>query len=397
MFTTIKYHQSMQLCYSCSSESIAVIRSHNPSSFSVMSNNPSGVLPDGSRSKAPFRTRRAGCLLTCWQKPPRHRRHRHLLFPIKIRRLPDHVHQLHVQLVRCLLALTFANIQDFDRYGMQILQQAHLASMCMETSPTSPPVNLQMMQSQFSPAASIVPVSNVSLQNVPNSMTATIDNNMPPVIQPTTSSALQLATNVRPYVPRPVNNPMLSEWPPAKDKSLPKEGWFLLSDLWVHFPSNYQHDISEISQSVNCSLMQGCFEVPWQQNPMIFVLLEFQHLLIYDSAGPLQILDSTEIKDPATSKPTKSDFNRLNAIMLRFRMVATRSASRMRSISELEVREYVQGKETDQNVIQLTAAYLTGVVENPDFLAVDTSYWQKLACDSRLPSACSSHPPREDL
>eukprot|EP00439_Symbiodinium_sp_Y106_P075899 s509_g15.t1 len=280
---------------------------------------------------------------------------------------------------------------------MQILQQAHLASMCMETSLTSPPVNLQMTQSQFSPAASIVPVSNVSLQNVPNSMTATIDNNIPPVIQPTTSSALQLATNVRPYVPRPVNNPMLSEWPPAKDKSLPKEGWFLLSDLWVHFPLNYQHDISEISQSVNCSLMQGCFEVPWQQNPMIFVLLEFQHLLIYDSAGPLQILDSTEIKDPATSKPTKSDFNRLNAIMLRFRMVATRSASRMRSISELEVREYVQGKETDQNVIQLTAAYLTGVVENPDFLAVDTSYWQKLACDSRLPSACSSHPPREDL
>eukprot|EP00439_Symbiodinium_sp_Y106_P072924 s2038_g13.t1 len=51
----------------------------------------------------------------------------------------------------------------------------------------------------------------------------------------------------------------------------------------------------------------------------------------------------------------------------------------MRSISELKVREYVQGKETDQNVIQLTAAYLTSVVENPDSLAVDTSYWQKLA------------------
>ena len=183
----------------------------------------------------------------------------------------------------------FSNIQKFDRYGMQILQQAHLASMCMATASTSPPVNLQMTQFQFSSAASIVPVSNVSLQNMPNSMTATIDNNMPPVIQPTTSSALQLATNVRPYVPRPVNNPMLSEWPPAKDNSLPKEGWFLLSDLWVHLPSNYQYDISEISQSVNCSLMQGCFEVPWQQNPTIFVLLEFQHLLIYDSVGPLQI------------------------------------------------------------------------------------------------------------
>ena len=33
----------------------------------------------------------------------------------------------------------FANIQDFDRFGMQILQQAHLASMCMAAPPTAPP------------------------------------------------------------------------------------------------------------------------------------------------------------------------------------------------------------------------------------------------------------------
>ena len=32
------------------------------------------------------------------------------------------------------------------------------------------------------------------------------------------------------------------------------------------------------------------------------MLLEFQHLLIYDSEGPLQILDNTEIKDPASPK-----------------------------------------------------------------------------------------------
>ena len=56
----------------------------------------------------------------------------------------------------------FANIQDFDRYGIQILQQAHLASMCMAAPSTAPPVNLQMMQSRFSSAASIVPVSNMS-------------------------------------------------------------------------------------------------------------------------------------------------------------------------------------------------------------------------------------------
>ena len=72
-------------------------------------------------------------------------------------------------------------------------------------------------------------------------------------------------------------------------------------------------------------------------------------------------------------------FNRLNAVMLRFRMIATRSACRMRSISELKVREYEQGKEVDFKIIQLTAAYLTSVVENPDSLAVDASYWQQLA------------------
>ena len=48
--------------------------------------------------------------------------------------------------------------------------------------------------------------------------------------------------------------------------------------------------------------------------------------------------------------------------MLRFRMIATRSACRMRSISELKAREYVQGQEVGQNVIQLTAAYLTSQV-----------------------------------
>ena len=200
---------------------------------------------------------------------------------------------------------------------------------------------------------------------------------MQPVVQ--SSSALQVATGVRPYVPRPVINPMLQHWPPAKDNSLPKEGWFLVNDLWVFLPPNYQYDITELQQSSNCNLMQGCFEVPWKQNPTIFVLLEFQHLLIYDSEGPLQILDNTEIKDPASSKSAKFDFNRLNAVMLRFRMIATRSACRMRSISELKVREYEQGKEVDFKIIQLTAAYLTSVVENPDSLAVDASYWQQLA------------------
>ena len=200
---------------------------------------------------------------------------------------------------------------------------------------------------------------------------------MQPVVQ--SSSALQVATGVRPYVPRPVINPMLQHWPPAKDNSLPKEGWFLVNDLWVFLPPNYQYDITELQQSSNCNLMQGCFEVPWKQNPTIFVLLEFQHLLIYDSEGPLQILDNTEIKDPASSKSAKFDFNRLNAVMLWFRMIATRSACRMRSISELKVREYEQGKEVDFKIIQLTAAYLTSVVENPDSLAVDASYWQQLA------------------
>eukprot|EP00439_Symbiodinium_sp_Y106_P063001 s1759_g9.t1 len=129
---------------------------------------------------------------------------------------------------------------------------------------------------------------------------------------------------------------------------------------------NYQYDIAEVPASINCSLMQGCFEVPWQQNPTIFVLLEFQYLRIYDSQGPTQVLDNTEIKDPALPKPIKFDFNILNAVMMRCRTVAARLPSRMRSISELKVREYVQGKEADQKVTQLTAAYLTSVVENPD-------------------------------
>ena len=191
-------------------------------------------------------------------------------------------------------------------------------------------------------------------------------NQLMPTTQPASSSALQLASNVRPYVPRPLSNPNLSHWPPATDNSLPKEGWFLLNELWVHLPMNYQYDIAEVPASINCSLMQGCFEVPWQQNPTIFVLLEFQYLRIYDSQGPTQVLDNTEIKDPALPKPIKFDFNILNAVMMRCRTVAARLPSRMRSISELKVREYVQGKEADQKVTQLTAAYLTSVVENPD-------------------------------
>eukprot|EP00439_Symbiodinium_sp_Y106_P010418 s2390_g1.t1 len=223
-----------------------------------------------------------------------------------------------------------------------------------------------------------MPAPNMSMVNMSsNQLMLPASASMQPVVQ--SSSALQVATGVRPYVPRPVINPMLQHWPPAKDNSLPKEGWFLVNDLWVFLPPNYQYDITELQQSSNCNLMQGCFEVPWKQNPTIFVLLEFQHLLIYDSEGPLQILDNTEIKDPASSKSAKFDFNRLNAVMLWFRMIATRSACRMRSISELKVREYEQGKEVDFKIIQLTAAYLTSVVENPDSLAVDASYWQQLA------------------
>ena len=181
----------------------------------------------------------------------------------------------------------FANIQDFDRYGMQILPQAHLASMCMVAPPAASPVNLQMMQSQFASAASIVPVSNMSLLNAPTSSMDPTVNRMMPETQPASSSALQLASDVRPYVPRPVSISMLSHWPPATETSLPKERWFLLNELWVHLPMNYQYDIAEVPASINCSLMHGCFEVPWQQNPTIFVLLEFPYLRIYDSQGPL--------------------------------------------------------------------------------------------------------------
>ena len=102
----------------------------------------------------------------------------------------------------------FANIQDFDRFGMQILQQAHLASMCMATPPTAPPVNLQMMQSQFSSATSLMPAPNMSMMNLSsNQLMLPASGSMQPVVQ--SSSALQVATGVRPYVPRPVSNPML--------------------------------------------------------------------------------------------------------------------------------------------------------------------------------------------
>ena len=249
----------------------------------------------------------------------------------------------------------------------------------MVAPPAVSPVNLQMMQSQFSSAASVAPMSNMSMLNASTSSMDPMVNQLMLTTQPASSSALQLASNVRPYVPRSVSNPMLSHWPPATDNSLPKEGWFLLNELWVQLPMNYLYDVAEVPASINCSLMQGCFEVPWQQNPTIFVLLEFQYLRIYDSQGPIQVLDNTEIKDPALPKPIKFDFNILNAVMMRFRTVAARSPSRMRSISELTVREYVQGKEADQKVLQLTAAYLSSVVENPDSLAVDSSYWQQLA------------------
>ena len=95
---------------------------------------------------------------------------------------------------------------------------------------------------------------------------------------------------------------------------------------------NYQYDIAEVAANINCSLMHGVFEVPWQQSPTIFVLLEFQYLRIYDSQGPLQVLDNTEIKDPALPKPPKFDFNILNAVMMRFRTVAARSVTEQNEI-----------------------------------------------------------------
>ena len=72
------------------------------------------------------------------------------------------------------------------------------------------------------------------MPNMSNNTLLAMLNNMQLAI-PSTIPAVQPGTSVRPYVPRPVSNPMLSEWPPAKDNTLPKEGWFLLSDLWVIF------------------------------------------------------------------------------------------------------------------------------------------------------------------
>ena len=59
-------------------------------------------------------------------------------------------------------------------------------------------------------------------------------------------------------------------------------------------------------------------------------------------------------------------------------MSASRSARRLRSVSELKLREHVKG-EVDQNVIQPSAAYLTSMVDNPGNLAVHASYWHELA------------------
>ncbi len=141
----------------------------------------------------------------------------------------------------------------------------------MATPPTAPPVNLEMMQSQASSATSLMPAPNMSMMNMSsNQLMLPASGSMQPVVQ--SSSALQVATGVRRHVPRPVSNPMLQHWPPAKDNSLPKEGWFLVNDLWVFLPPNYQYAIAELQQSSNCSLMQGCFEVPWKQNPTIFYL-----------------------------------------------------------------------------------------------------------------------------
>ena len=154
--------------------------------------------------------------------------------------------------------------------------------------PSHHPINLHMMQSQFTSASSIVLVRHFPVQKMSNTMQLAMSNNMQ-LAASNRSTTMQPVTSVQPYVPRPVSNPMLSEWPPAKDNSLPKEGWFLLSDLWLCLPGNYQYDISEIPSSRNCSLMQGCFEIPWKQNPTIFVQLEFENLLIYDKEGPLQV------------------------------------------------------------------------------------------------------------
>ena len=42
-------------------------------------------------------------------------------------------------------------MSDFGRYGMQILQQAHIAAMCLAAPSATVPVNLHMFpQQQFS-------------------------------------------------------------------------------------------------------------------------------------------------------------------------------------------------------------------------------------------------------
>ena len=295
----------------CSREAFTHLSCTPPlsSCTAIMSNQSFGVAKDGSRPKSACPNTPSWLPTSAVAKPPPP--------PPPVTTESQQAEQVSVPTHPCAsitctvgqmsTRVDFANIQDFDRFGMQILQQAHLASMCMATPPTAPPVNLQMMQSQFSSATSLMPAPNMSMMNLSsNQLMLPASGSMQPVVQ--SSSALQVATGVRPYVPRPVSNPMLQHWPPATDNSLPKEGWFLVNDLWVPLPPNYQYDITELQQSSNCSLMQGCFEVPWKQNPTIFVLLEFQHLLIYDSEGPLQILDNTEIKDPASSKSAKFDF-----------------------------------------------------------------------------------------
>ena len=125
-----------------------------------------------------------------------------------------------------------ANMQDFDRYGTQILQQAHLGATCLATPPAAQPINLQMMHRSFTSAA-----PNITIQNVPG--------NLQPGIQSASASTEPVAS-IQPYVPRPISNPMLSEWPPAKDNSLPKEGSFVLNVLWVCLPQNYQYEIARM-------------------------------------------------------------------------------------------------------------------------------------------------------
>eukprot|EP00439_Symbiodinium_sp_Y106_P080317 s5020_g19.t1 len=151
-----------------------------------------------------------------------------------------------------------------------------------------------------------------------------------------------------------------------------------MNDLWACLAQTYQYEICDVGLNKNCSLMQGCVEVPWKQNPIIYVVLERENLLIYDKEGRLQALDNTEIRDD-NKEPTKLDFNRFNAIMMKFTTIAARSSCKIRSVSELKLVECKKVKWTRQSFNLITAAYLTNIVDNPKSLAVDTSNLHELA------------------